>query len=128
MLAEKTCAVSQDQEGRTAVKLTGSVAQVLAGAILIFGIAGCTQGQRQIADPNKTSQIHKGSTKSEVRSLVGDPYFTGYAENGDETWSYGYLGPIRGLTAEAFGINPSKSLTVTFDKDGVVKAYSISGS
>jgi outer membrane protein assembly factor BamE (lipoprotein component of BamABCDE complex) len=111
------------------VKLTGCMAQVLAIAMLIFGTAGCTQGQRQIADPNKTSQIHKGSsTKSEVRSLLGDPYFTGYAENGDETWSYYYLGPVRGLTAEAFGINPSKSLTVTFDKNGVVKAYSISGS
>jgi outer membrane protein assembly factor BamE (lipoprotein component of BamABCDE complex) len=111
------------------VKLTGSMAQVLAVAILIFGTAGCTQGQKQIADPDKTSQIHKGSsTKNEMRSLFGNPAYTGYAENGDETWSYYYIGPVRGVTAEAFGINPSKSLTLTFDKNGVVKAYSISGS
>src|SRR5215813_10386107 len=86
-------------------------------------------GHRRIADPDRTSQIHKGSsTKGDIRSLFGSPNFTGYAENGDETWGYYYIGPIRGLTAEALGINPSKSLTVTSDKNGVVKTYSISGS
>ena len=34
----------------------------------------------------------------------------------------------KGSHSRSTGINPSKSLTVTFDKNGVVKAYSISGS
>jgi hypothetical protein len=49
-------------------------------------------------------------------------------ENGDEAWSYTYTAPVTGETAKVLGVEPSRFLGVTFDKNGTVAVYSVAGS
>jgi hypothetical protein len=112
----------------TAVKWNFSMVNLIVLGIL-FGIVGCAErGQRQIGDPAKINQIQKGvSTKASIKALFGDPEGMYFLENGDETWNYSYNPPVIGETAKMLGLQ-SRFLTVTFDNNGIVKAYGIHGS
>jgi len=94
--------------------------------MLALAITGCgPHGPPEIANPGTVGQIHKGSsTKRDVQAVFGTPQTTAYAENGDETWNYYYSAAVQGVTAEAFGIKPFSALSVTFDRNDIVKAYS----
>jgi hypothetical protein len=113
-----------------ATDFAGSGARFVTALILTVILAGCgPHGSTGIADPGKVSEIHKGSsTKADIQALFGTPQGTEYAANGDETWNYHYRAAVVGITAEVFGVEPFKSVSVTFGKDGIVKAYGISGS
>ena len=108
----------------------GSMTRVLAVGILIFGTAGCAErGERQIADPGRIGQIQKGvSTKASIKALFGEPEGTNFSENGDEAWTYTYTAPVVGKTAKMLGIESFRYLSVTFDKNGILKAYATYGS
>jgi outer membrane protein assembly factor BamE (lipoprotein component of BamABCDE complex) len=114
----------------TAVKLKASVVNLIVlGIFILFSTVGCAErGQRQIADPAKISQIQKGvSIKASIKALFGDPDGMNFLEHGDETWDYFYTPPVTGKTAQMLGLQ-SRYLTVTFDTNGIVKAYGIHGS
>jgi outer membrane protein assembly factor BamE (lipoprotein component of BamABCDE complex) len=108
----------------------GSMTRVLAVGILIFGTAGCAErGERQIADPGRISQIQKGvSTKASIKALFGEPEGMYFSEDGDEVWAYTYTAPVIGKTALMLGIKAFRQLSVTFDKNGILKAYGTYGS
>jgi hypothetical protein len=103
---------------------------ILAVGILIFGTAGCAErGERQIADPGRISQIQKGvSTKASIKVLFGEPEGMNFSENGDEVWTYTYTAPVVGKTAQMLGIDSFRYLSVTFDKNGILKAYATYGA
>jgi outer membrane protein assembly factor BamE (lipoprotein component of BamABCDE complex) len=102
--------------------------------VLAIGIAGCTEeGQRQVGDPGRVSQIQRGiTTRSQIQALFGNPQHTSYNEDGGESWSYSHLLiPPTAYILGPFGGNSfmqSSHLSIEFDKAGVVKAYSTSGS
>ena len=51
-----------------------------------------------------------------------------FSENGDEVWTYTYTAPVVGKTAQMLGIESFRYLSVTFDKNGILKAYATYGS
>jgi outer membrane protein assembly factor BamE (lipoprotein component of BamABCDE complex) len=109
---------------------------LVVGALL-SGIAGCVggdNGQQAITDESKISQIRKGvTTKTDIQVLFGQPSGRNFAENGEEQWSYAYISshvdpktyiPIVGAFTGGATVKTS-ALTVTFGKDGIVKAYGV---
>ena len=61
--------------------------------------------------------------------LFGSPKATEFAANGDEVWNYSYwlstYDPAH-VPQAGHRDNRSSALSVTFDKQGIVKAYSTS--
>ena len=122
------------------MSISKSLSRFVVVALLASGVVACygtETGQKQITDQGKIAQIQKGvSNKSSIRTAFGAPQGINYTENGDEIWSYSYINasmdpasyiPVVGMFA--FGGNTQSSdLTVTFDRNGVVKAYSINNS
>jgi hypothetical protein len=51
-----------------------------------------------------------------------------FSENGDEAWTYAYTAPVVGKTAKMLGIESFRYLSVTFDKNGILKAYATYGA
>jgi outer membrane protein assembly factor BamE (lipoprotein component of BamABCDE complex) len=115
------------------------IANVLAKSLMICTVAlplaacgGSQMGSSAVADPNKQSQIQKGvSREADIQMLFGAPNGKSFAENGDEIWTYVYSNtqvnaatyvPVVGLFAGGARSDTSV-LKVTFDKNGVVKAY-----
>jgi hypothetical protein len=104
---------------------------------VLIGLAGCLgteYGQKQISDPARVSQIQKGvTTKGDITAAFGEAEGKSFLENGDEEWTYSYLNssssplnfvPVVGMVAGGATVQ-SSSLTVTFDKRGIVKAYAV---
>jgi outer membrane protein assembly factor BamE (lipoprotein component of BamABCDE complex) len=99
---------------------------------LVTMVAGCfSMGNKQIMDSSRTSQIQEGkTTKSEVMGLLGEPNHTQPMPNGEEMWTYTYhksttrpttFIPVVGLFAGGADMK-SKTLSLTFDGDGVLKS------
>lgn len=99
---------------------------LMAGVVLL---TGCVSVGRKV-DMEKSDQIHRGSTKAEVRSLIGAPDRVSKDADGVEMWTYTYVhSQVKGTTfipfAGAFlGGTDTKdqSYVVTFT-DGVVSNY-----
>jgi outer membrane protein assembly factor BamE (lipoprotein component of BamABCDE complex) len=101
-------------------------------ALPLAGCGGSQMGSSAVADPNKLSQIQKGvSREADIQVLFGAPNGKSFTENGDEVWSYSYnktqvnaatYVPVVGLFAGGAQSDASV-LTITFGKNGVVKAY-----
>jgi outer membrane protein assembly factor BamE (lipoprotein component of BamABCDE complex) len=119
------------------VKHTKLLVSVITTSLLMIGVGGCVGtegGERQITDPGKISQIEKGvSTKASIRAAFGAPEGTSFEANGNEIWTYSYVNtsvtpatyvPIVGVFAGGTNVQ-SSGLTVTFDANGIVKAYAI---
>ncbi|WP_158923487.1 outer membrane protein assembly factor BamE [Acidisphaera sp. S103] len=115
------------------------IANVLANTLMIctvaLPLAGCggsQMGSSAVADPNKQAQIQKGvSREADIQMLFGAPNGKSFTENGDEVWTYSYSKtqvnaatyvPVVGMFAGGAQSDTSV-LTVTFDRNGVVKAY-----
>ena len=107
--------------------------------ILIAGIfigCGVRSGNTQLENKS-ISQISKKlikgkTTQAEVKALFGEPQSVGMTPNGEVYWSYTYLkaNPTAATYIPVVGafVGGSKSkiktLTIYFDKKGVVKNYS----
>lgn len=106
-------------------------------ALLISGCAVKT-GNEKLANMEKSqidNQIVKGkSTKSDVVALMGDPDKTDFDNNGNEKWTYihmrkaskgiNYVPVVSWFIA---GTNDTtKTLTVLFSDNGIVKNYTAS--
>jgi len=83
------------------------------------------------------SKIVRGkTTKSQVRSMFGDPISVNFTDNGNEVWRYQYSKTQQKLTsylpvvsAFASGTDTkSKHLVIFFNQRGVVKNYTMSES
>ena len=104
--------------------------------LLLVGLVlpACTthqQGDVRIADPNavRAIKIHT-STKSDVRTLLGNPKTTTMKADGVDAWTYKLITggvtpetyiPVVGLFAGGSEAE-AKTVTITFDKNGVVQA------
>ena len=97
-------------------------------SVLVSSAVGCVTGTKHdygnasINDPTLVAKVEKGkSTKADVKKILGDPAAVDFTDAGFEKWVYTYA------TSEIVSgiFNPkvdtrSKSLTVQFDKGGVV--------
>jgi len=108
------------------------VALLIFVTILILLFNGCAHvGNKQITNKEVISKIKIGtSTKGDVRKLCGEPSKVTFAESGDVTWDYVYAKshmkgttfiPVVGLFAGGTKVE-NTTLTVRFNKDGIVKA------
>ncbi len=91
---------------------------ILLGALVVA--TGCvTRG----ADfPSDTSWIKVGQTsKSDVRSLLGEPFAVGRSQEG-ETWTYGYY------KHRLFRVSNTKELKFYWQDLGKVGSYSFNSS
>lgn len=70
------------------------VIMMICSAMMLTGcVANSTKPQvtGQPFDYTLVNQIEKGkSTKADVESLLGKPYYTGVGENGKSSWTYSY--------------------------------------
>lgn len=107
--------------------------------ILALGLAGCasTHGNKKIAEEDVINKIEPGkSTKKDVRGLIGDPIDVQFTDNGEEVWKYHYTRTdVRGTSFIPYagalvGGSDTKTttLTIRFDKNGVVKNVGKGGS
>jgi outer membrane protein assembly factor BamE (lipoprotein component of BamABCDE complex) len=128
---------------KTASKLSGGLANQKWGNamkkfIVLFAVAlgGCGQiGSEAIRNQTDTSlsqQITKGvTTKNQVRAALGAPSGTSITDSGNEAWYYysydmsvspqSFI-PVVGIFAGS-GTSKNKTLTVLFDKQGIVINY-----
>ena len=100
-------------------------------ALIAVALAACQRGDPQIADPNKISQIQKGSsTKSDIRALFGSPEATYHNADGTQMWIYNYHSIP--ATSVMFGVyaggHSYATMSVSFDKSGIVNDYHVSGT
>jgi outer membrane protein assembly factor BamE (lipoprotein component of BamABCDE complex) len=105
--------------------------RTLVVVLCLLAFAACSSmGTKEITDPSKTSQIKIGQTsKSEVRSILGEPSMVNFNDKSEETWQYMYMrSQVRGTSfipvAGAFigGADiKQNSLTILFDSNGIVK-------
>jgi len=115
---------------------------IVTGVVaLVLCLSGCSSMGNKVLK-NESSQttstkiIHGKTTKSEVRSMYGDPMETNYTDSGNEIWKYhftknqlkiGNFIPVASLFASGTK-GKKKELVVFFDQNGVVKKHSMSTS
>lgn len=113
---------------------------LIAMSCMVF-VAGCaSSGNKVLKEETSTTvaqKIVKGkSTKADVRATYGDPMTTSFTDSGNEIWKYEFVKghvkatnyiPIVNLFASGT-TGDKKELVVFFDKDGIVKNYSMSTS
>ena len=100
-------------------------------------VAGCAITYGREFDTTKVSQIQKGkTTKDEVRAMLGEPASTSVTAD-FEQWTYAYEKRMpAAIVQEIYGkgtygssarpeLMGGASLTVTFDKRGVVVDYAL---
>ena len=95
--------------------------KVAVGFILmvIFTASCVTRGKNFTSD---TSWIAtKTTTRSEVKSKLGDPFSVGKSSNG-VSWTYGYY------KHTLFGKSFNKELKFTWNADGTVQAFTFTSS
>jgi outer membrane protein assembly factor BamE (lipoprotein component of BamABCDE complex) len=98
-------------------------------------VAGCASAGRQI-NPDLVSMVHKGSTRQDVRGVLGAPQQFTRDIDGNESWVYVYAhSQVKGTTfipiygAFAGGVDTqTQSVTVKFDKSGLVTGVESSAS
>lgn len=112
---------------------------VLVAGLLMLG--GCaSSGNVSIA--NQTNDTVEGklirgkSTRDDVRKLYGDPIKTTFTDSGNELWEYAYskthskiqnyIPVVNMFTTGSKG--KQNTLTVFFDKNGIVQNYTMSSS
>lgn len=89
-------------------------------AVLIL-VAGCSlKGGRSFPSPALTSIVVGVTDKVALERAFGPPYQVG-VDSGDPTWRWFYV--ERRLNSEI-----TKDLSVRFDPDGIVKAYSFTSN
>jgi predicted small lipoprotein YifL len=89
-------------------------------AVLIL-VAGCSlKGGRSFPSPALTSIVVGVTDKAALERAFGPPYQVG-VDSGDPTWRWFYV--ERRLNSEI-----TKDLSVRFDPDGIVKAYSFTSN
>jgi outer membrane protein assembly factor BamE (lipoprotein component of BamABCDE complex) len=109
---------------------------VLAGVLAGCGSYG-NQAIRNETEQTISQKVVKGvTTKTQVKAVLGDPSFTTFTDSGNEQWMYQFssyavrptsLVPYLSLLDS--GVNgDNKSITILFDKKGVVLNYSVSNS
>jgi outer membrane protein assembly factor BamE (lipoprotein component of BamABCDE complex) len=111
-------------------------ALILLLSLLPF-MAGCVITYGREFDTTKVSQIVAGkTTKEEVRAMLGEPASTAVTAD-FEQWTYAYEKRLpAAIVEEIFGkgtygstarpeLTGGASLTVTFDKSGVVVDYAL---
>lgn len=98
------------------LRYTGAV---VIGGLLISVAAGCASSGKRF-DASKVPMIVAGeTTQAEIREFFGEPktYYNRNASGKREMWQYVYVS-VTLLGAE------SRALTITFDKNNVVKSLS----
>ena len=104
-------------------------------------VAGCASAGNKVlkneSAKSVAAKIEKGrSTKDDVRAMFGDPMTTSFTDSGNEIWKYEFTKthskvtnfiPIVSLFKSG-AKGKKKELVVFFDKNGVVKNYSMSTS
>ena len=112
---------------------------VFAVAIAVIALSGCAsvgnESLRKESEASVNKKIIEGKTsKNEVRAMFGSPNKTSFTDGGLEIWNYDFTNvsldaisyvPIVSM----FGGSSSgkkKELVVMFDKENLVKRYSMS--
>ncbi len=112
---------------------------VLAAASLTM--VGCVSSGNKVLKEETAqtveSKLIKGkSTKSDVRSLYGDPMTTSFTDSGNEIWKYEFVNahskatnfiPVVSMFASG-SEGEKKELVVFFDQRGIVKNYAMNTS
>ena len=113
----------------------------LVAGLLSALLSGCASiGNESIADATPESvsaQLIKGkSTQEHVRGLYGDPTKTSFTDSGNEEWEYdfsrmhakptNFIPYMNLIHSGAEG--DKKSLVIFFDKNKVVRQYTVSSS
>jgi outer membrane protein assembly factor BamE (lipoprotein component of BamABCDE complex) len=100
---------------------------ILLALVIIGGVVtpsiGVEQGNKEILDSNKTSQLVVGkTTKAEVRALFGEPNNITTRNDGWERWIYSYV------KVKMFAASKSQSggIGLIFDSNGILQRSSIS--
>ena len=126
----------EDSRMRTKLKLLAMLLMTLVFAASLVGCAS-THGNKKIAEEDVINKIVPGkSTKKDVRNLIGDPIDVQFTDNGEEVWKYHYTrSDVRGTSfipyaGALIGGTDTKTttLTIRFDKNGVVKNVGKGGS
>ena len=113
----------------------------LVGLALLALVSGCASaGSAALKDETEASVSQKltegKTTKSDVRAMFGSPGSTSFTDSGLEIWTYErakmHADAVNFIpVVDLFGTSHSgikKQLVILFDKDGVVKRYSMSES
>ncbi len=113
-------------------------AAMICMALLVTGCA--SSGNKVLKNETAKSvaaKIEKGrSTKDDVRAMFGDPMTTSFTDSGNEIWKYEFTKTHAKATNfipfvslfKSGAKGKKKELVVFFDKNGVVKNYSMSTS
>lgn len=99
--------------------------------IMAISLMGCVSaGTKELADQRTVSKIEVGkSSRTEVRTLLGDPVNVMPMPRGEEAWIYVHMRgkprpasfiPVIGLFAGGADVK-SENLMVYFDRTGIVK-------
>ncbi len=106
--------------------------KLLTMIICLFFLGCATIGNEQISKSEIISKIEIGkSTKTDMRSLFGEPTKVNFQENGKEIWEYIYKKgqvkpatfiPLVGIFAGGAKIE-GNTLTIMFNDKGVVEKY-----
>ena len=104
-------------------------------------VAGCASAGNKVlkneSAKSVAAKIEKGrSTKDDVRAMFGDPMTTSFTDSGNEIWKYEFTKTHAKATNfipfvslfKSGAKGKKKELVVFFDKNGVVKNYSMSTS
>jgi len=108
---------------------------------VLFLLGGCaSSGNLSIADESQqtvsTKIVQGKTTKAEISQIFGDPIKTSFTDSGNEIWEYdynkthakaqNYIPLVSAFTHGSTG--QKKTLTIFFDKNGIVKNYTMSAS
>jgi outer membrane protein assembly factor BamE (lipoprotein component of BamABCDE complex) len=100
-------------------------------ALIGLALAACQRGGPEISDPNRISQVQKGSsTKGDIQTLFGKPEAIYHDADGTEMWTYHYHSiPAASVLFGVYAGGQSyATMTVSFDQSGVVTDYHVSGT
>ncbi|HXH63902.1 MAG TPA: outer membrane protein assembly factor BamE [Mariprofundaceae bacterium] len=110
-------------------------------AVAVLALAGCaSSGNLVLKDETQKTvaqKIRKGhTTEADIRKIYGDPMETRFTDSGNEIWEYDFVKahakaanyiPIVNMFGSG-AVGDKKQLVIMFNKDGVVKNYSMSTS
>lgn len=92
----------------------------VAATLLVMWVGGCATRGEQF--PSDMSWIKVNETKkSDVKTLLGEPYSVGYA-SGKPTWVYGFY------HYKLFGDSHTKELKFYWNRNGTVANFSFTSS
>lgn len=106
-------------------------ARFLIALVLVLGSTSCTvhNGSQAINDQTITSQLKPGTTKAEVKALLGEPLEVRFPTPSSENWIYeavdvklsGWLFIPFAAGITGGGEQDARTLTILFGPDGRVK-------